>query len=145
MVRKRKSVADLLSFDEDSPLFVKKKTKTKTTKPAAEKFESVAEAASKGEPIEYVSKRKQRKKPEPKTASPDAPRHIIKSPDDCKHILPAFKKLLNEKWKMLEEGNSMEAATISNWIRGASVVVKDKRPKEFEELKVLIMLAKRYN
>ena len=90
-------------------------------------------------------KRKRRKKPPPKTASPDAPKYIIKSPADCKHVLPAFKKLLDEKWKILEEGNSMEAAAISNWIRGVSVVVKDKRPKEFEELKVLIMLAKQYN
>lgn len=120
----------------------KPKTKTKTVKSKPVKFESAAEAASKGgKPTEYVTKRKRKKKPTP-TANPSAPKYMIKCPSDCKHLLPAAKKLIVAKWILLEDGSTMESGEVPNWLRGFASVIKDSRPKEYEELKVLILLAR---
>lgn len=146
MPRKKKSTADLLTFDEDSPLFVKK-TKTKTKKSKTEKskpvkYESEAETTSKGEkPTEYVMKRKRKKQP-PKSTNPNIPKYMIRGPSDCKHILSPAKKLITAKWILLEDGSAMEAIEVPNWLRGFANVIKTSRPKEYEELKILIFLAK---
>jgi hypothetical protein len=50
--------------------------------------------------------------------------------------------MLNEKWKLLETGSTMQAGDIANYIRGAGTLAKINRPKEYEELKVLIVIAK---
>lgn len=128
----------LLTFDEDSPLFVKKKKTTRkrklrTTTPVI--TEDVVQ-------VEEAKPKRRRKRQATKPINANMPKYIIKSPADCKHILPAFKKLLVEKWKTLETGNGREIGDVANYIRGVAAVAKEKRPKEYEELRVLIALAK---
>ena len=80
---------------------------------------------------------------------PKKPRKVypkVTSPEDCKNLLPAFKKLLKVKWTLLEEGTLNEASTVASYISGAMNVCKEKRPKEYEELYVLRAIAKKiYN
>lgn len=130
MVRK-KSNDGLLTFDEDSPLFAKKKSKRKT----------------KPKPIDIITTDdaplpKRRTPVIKKSVNLKAPKYVINSPADCKHILPAFKKLLNNKWKMLETDNNIKAGDVPNYIRGAAAIVKGRRPLEYEELMVLVAVAK---
>jgi len=135
----RKNLVDgLLTFDEDSPLFVKKKT-TRKRKPQTTKSKPVEDVA----PVEETKpKRRTRKSPTKKLTNSNAPKYIIKTPADCKHILPAFKKILAEKWKILETGNEIQAGNLSSYLRGVAGVAKNTRPKEYEELRILIALAK---
>ena len=134
----KKTDDGLLTFDEDSPLFVKKKTttKSKTTKKVEDK--PVEEAAPKEKP---KRRRRTTKKKEP--VNPHAPKYVINGPEDCKHILPAFKKHLNARWKLLTTGSTREASEVANYLRGAAILAKEKRPKEYEELHVLIRVAKK--
>ncbi len=143
MVRKR-SKESLLTFDEDSPLFVKKKKRKKT--PTKKKKEAVDSKTDEKKPVEeptaFVTKRKRKKQQPKKLVNPDAPKYMIKSPADCKHILPVFKKKLIEVWKKLETGTSLEVGNIANYLRGVATVAKNSRPKEYEELKLLITEAR---
>ena len=66
----------------------------------------------------------------------------VTSPEDCKHILPAFKKKLKERWALLE-GTLAESAEVASYINGIMTVCKEKRPKEYDELFVLRVIAKR--
>jgi len=143
MARKR-SKDNLLTFDEDSPLFVKKKKRKKTIKPKQDAVESKTdEKKPVEEPTAFVTKRKRKGKKNPPAAiNPNAPNYMIKCPADCKHILPAFKKKLNEVWKKLEHGTSLEIGSIANYLRGVSTVAKNSRPKEYEELRLLITEAR---
>jgi len=129
----------LLTFDEDSPLFVKKKkTKKKAAKRKPRKAKPIVEDIIDDAP---VPKRKRRTRKKPK--NPNAPKYKINSLEDCKHILPKFKKRLAKKWDKLENGTLREAADVSNYIRGVASVAKDKRPKEYEELKLLLLVARK--
>jgi len=126
----------LLTFDDDSPLFVNKKTKPKR-KPRKKKPSVKVEI----DIIEDdVPKRKSKKKVE-KVANKYIPRYTIKSPADCKHILPVFKDKLNAAWDRLN-GDNMVAADVANYIRGVANVAKNSRPKEYEELRVLMKYVK---
>lgn len=69
-------------------------------------------------------------------------KYSVKGPDDCKHILSSFRNKLNMIWSQLESDNSMKAAEVPSYLRGVAMVIKNIRPEEFEELKVLITLAK---
>lgn len=70
----------------------------------------------------------------------------VTSPTNCKHILPAFKKQLAAKWKLLEDGTLTESSTVASYINGVMAVCKEKRPKEYDELFVLKAIAKKiYN
>jgi len=69
-------------------------------------------------------------------------KYSVKGPDDCKHISAAFMKKLNAVWAQLESGDNIKASEVPSYIRGAASVIRQQRPKEFEELKVLITLAK---
>lgn len=108
-----KSQDGLLTFDEDSPLFVKKK-KTRN-KP-------------------------QKKKPV--AAKKHTLKYTVKSPTDCKHIPASFKKKLEKVWSQLESDDNMKSAAVPGYIRGVALVIKKSRPKEFEELRVLVDLAR---
>jgi len=130
MVRK-KSNDGLLTFDEDSPLYAKKKFKRKV-KPKSIDIVTMSD--------ELLPRRTSTIK---KSVNLKAPKYAINSPADCKHILPAFNKMLNNKWKILETGNSMKSAEVPNYIRGAAVIAKAKHPLEYEELMVLVAVAKR--
>ena len=66
----------------------------------------------------------------------------VTSLEDCKHILPAFKKKLKERWALLE-GTLAESAEVASYINGVMTVCKEKRPKEYDELFVLRIIAKR--
>jgi hypothetical protein len=118
-----KSKDNLLTFDENSPLFVKKKSKRSPKKKQTKRARP-------------VSKKKE-------VLNPNAPDYKIESPADCKHILPAFKKYLNAKWKLLTTGTAIQAGEVPHYIRGAATMIREKRPKEYEELLVLIMLARK--
>jgi len=135
--------AGLLTFDEDPPLFVKKKTTTKR-KPRTTKPKVVDDVVQIDEPKveETKPKRKRTTRTKKQPANPNIPKYVIKSPADCKHILPAFKKMLDEKWKLLETGSNMQGGDVANYIRGASTLAKEKRPKEYEELRILMVVAK---
>ena len=85
-----------------------------------------------------------REKSSPKKVEKSFPK--VTSPADCKNILPAFKKKLKEQWTLLEDGNLTESSMVASYINGVMAVCKEKRPKEYEELYVLRMIAKRiYN
>lgn len=143
MARRKKKDDGLLSFDEDSPLFVKKKTrKISTNKKSKDVASKTEESKPVEESTEFVAKRKRKKRTIKKPMASNTPKYTIKSPTDCKHILPAFKKKLTEMWKMLESGTSIEAGNIANYLRGVATVVKDSRPKEYEELRLLIIEAR---
>jgi len=103
----------LLTFDEDSPLFVKRKKKPSINK-------------------------QKTKKSAPKTNR----KSNINSPADCKHIRVSFKKKIEEKWELLDTGTAMQAADIAGYIRGVAAVIKTKRPKEYEELMELVFVAR---
>jgi hypothetical protein len=159
-------------FGEDSPLFtkpapkkkvVKKKLAVPKPKRARKKVDLTGAFVEKKEPKKRGPKSKAeleeeaillenkriaknraaRAKKAPKKAGKVYP--SVKSPADCKNILPAFKKLLNEKWELLK-GTHQQADTVASWISGAMSVCKEKRPKEYDELYVLRAIAKRiYN
>lgn len=154
-------------FGEDSPLFAKPAPKKKVVK----KKIAVKKRARKKVDLSgaFVEKKEPKKRGPKSKAELDeeaiilenkrvaknraarakkAPKKVgkvypsVKSPSDCKNILPAFKKLLNAKWKLLE-GTHQEADTVASWISGAMSVCKDKRPKEYDELYVLRAVAKK--
>jgi len=145
MVRKKQTDDGILTFDEDSPLFVKKKKTSTKRKPRTTKTKPVEDIVpveeSKAEETKPKRKRTIRKKKQP--VNPNVPKYVIKGPEDCKHILPAFKKMLIEKWKLLEKGSNMQASEVAGYIRGAAILAKEKRPKEYAEFQVLIMIARR--
>ncbi len=124
----------LLTFDDDSPLFTKKKRKTKRKA----KKKVLAKVENDIAPVE-VPKRKQKKIV--KVVNKHRPKYTIKSPSDCKHLLPAFKKQLNVVWARLN-GDNIVAADVANYIRGVANVAKKTRPKEYEELRILLQYAK---
>ncbi len=173
MARKSKE-EPLLTFDEDSPLFAKKpapKKKVvkkkiaikkrqrkkvdlgdlfaKTSEPEPKKRgpKSHAELAEEDiikENKRVAAKRATRSK---KTKNPNKVYPEDETPEECKNILPAFKKFLKAKWKLLE-GTDAEAATVSGYISGVMTVCSNntKRQKEYDELYVLRAIAKRiYN
>ncbi len=131
------SEAGLLTFDETSPLFIKKKTigkrKPRKAKPKVTDIVDIEE---------LKPAKRTRGKAKKKSINKDAPKHSIVHPSDCKHVLPAFKKQLAKIWIDLEDGNDMDATDIASYLRGVAFVAKKKRPKEYEEFKVLIMLAR---
>lgn len=132
--RKKVNVNDL--FVKEEP----KKPKKRGPKSKAELEEEAIIAEN-----ERVAKRRAtREKRRPKKPTKTYPK--VTSPEDCKNILPAFKKFLKAKWKLLEEGTINEASTVASYISGAMNVCKDKRPKEYDELYVLRAIAKqKYN
>lgn len=157
-------------FGEDSPLFappkkkvVKKKVAVKNRprkklgvdelfdarKPAPKKrgpksHAEIAEEKIVAENKRIAKKRVAREKSSPKKVEKSFPK--VTSPADCKNILPAFKKKLKEQWALLEDGNLTESSMVASYINGVMSVCKEKRPKEYEELYVLRMIAKRiYN
>ena len=135
----RKSKEGLLIFDEDSPLFVKKKTPVKgNTKVKSKISDEILQIEA-----PQVVKTPKRKAVTQKPKNKNVPKYVIKSPSDCKHILPAFKKKLASAWKKLESKNRMKAMEVVNYIRGVAIVVKEKRPNEYEELMVLTHVAKK--
>lgn len=157
----KKSNDGLLIFDEDSPLFVKKKTRTKkrTRKIKSKVSNEIIQieeskqnqSKSEGGNINYVTPKDGKGfvisgtpdiKNNRKTKNKNALKYVIKSPSDCKHILTAFKKKLIKAWEILESENSMKAAEIVNYLKGVAIVAKLKRPKEHEELMALIHVAK---
>lgn len=135
MVRKTKK--DLLIFEEDSPLFVKKKTPSKSkTRTSPQILDDVIHI---DEPVQPTRTRRRTVTQKPKNKN--APKYVIKSPSDCKHILPAFKTKLVNIWKLLESKNDMKAAEVVNYLRGVAIVARMKRPEEYEELMVLMRVA----
>lgn len=143
----RKKSEDLLVFDETSPLLAPKKTKkqpakkTPPSKPRKRGPKSKAELEEEAilAENERVAKRRAANfKPKTRKKPPN-----VKKPSDCKHIKRAeFKKLLNEKWKLLTEGTLREAESVGSWISGAARVIHHERPEEYEELTVLSRVAK---
>jgi len=130
----------LLTFDEDSPLFVKKKAKKKAAKRRPRKAPAIIEdIAIEDAPPKPKRKRRAKKKPK----NPNAPKYKINGLEDCKHILPKFKKRLAKEWDKIENGSLREAADVSSYIRGVASVAKDKRPKEYEELRLLLVVARK--
>ncbi len=158
------SIADssLISFDSDSPLSVKKKKKLVPPKTKRKKVDPLSGNSplfvdSKPEPkrrgpkshalieeenIVADNKRIAKKwaKKEKKTVK-KKPLANVKTPQGCKHILPAFKPFLTARWKMLK-GSHAEAQTVGNYIQAAAQVCKDKRPQEYAELHTLARIAK---
>jgi len=126
----------LLTFDEDSPLFINKKTKPKR-KPRKKKVP----AKVKDDIVADTTPKRKKKKKIIQVVNKNIPKYTIKDPSDCKHILPAFKKQLNKVWARLN-GDNMVAADVANYIRGVATVTKKSRPKEYEELRLLIQQAK---
>jgi hypothetical protein len=132
--RKKVDVNDL--FVKEEP----KKPKKRGPKSKAELEEEAIIAENK----RVAARRAAQEKKRPKKPTKVYPK--VTSPEDCKNILPAFKKFLKAKWKLLEEGTLGEASTVASYISGAMNVCKDKRPKEYDELYVLRAIAKqRYN
>lgn len=130
-----KSKDKLLTFDDDSPLFVKKKTK-----PKAKPKKKAAKVKKDLTDLDFLQKPR-KKKVVKKVLNKNIPKYVIRSPSDCKHILPAFKKTLAAKWKTLDKSNSIQVAELVNYLRGVANVVKQSRPKEYEELRVLMKVA----
>jgi len=156
-------------FGEDSPLFAKKAPpKKKTVKKVAVKkrtrkklsldelFDAKKPTPKKRGPKSHAQleedkivadnkriakKRVAREKSRPKKMEKSFPK--VTSPTDCKNILPAFKKKLNEQWAVLENGNLTESSMVASYINGAMSVCKESRPKEYDELYVLRLIAKR--
>ena len=132
--RKKVDVNDL--FVKEEP----KKPKKRGPKSKAELEEEAIIAENK----RIAAKRAALEKKRPKKPTKAYPK--VTSPEDCKNILPAFKKFLKARWKLLEEGTLNEASTVASYISGAMNVCKDKRPKEYDELFVLRAIAKqKYN
>lgn len=131
----------LLTFDENSPLFVKKrKTKKKVAKRKPRKAKPVVVEDI---VIEDTPPPKRKRKAKKKPVNPDAPKYKINGLEDCKHILPKFKKQMATAWDTLENGSLREAGDVSSYIRGVAAVAKDKRPKEYEELRLLLLVARK--
>ena len=157
-------------FGDDSPLFakkappkkkvvkksvvVKKRARKKLAiddlfdakKPTPKKRGPKSHAELDEEKIVAENKRvaKKRAARERKTdAKPKKAHPQVTSPENCKNILPAFKKKLNAQWKMLEDGTLAESAAVASYINGVMTVCKDNRPKEYDELYVLRIIAKR--
>jgi len=124
----------LLTFDESSPLFISKKVISKR-KPRKAKPKVVADVVTIEDPIPRRTRGKAKKKP----INKDAPKYVINSPSDCKHISATFKKKLMAAWEKMENGNDMDATDVASYLRGVSSV---KRPKEYQEFRMLIQLAK---
>lgn len=131
-VRRRKKKPDLT---KDNPLLVEKKEpKKRGPKSKAELEEEAAIAENK----RVAARRAKAHKPKKGKVWPN-----VKKPSDCKHIKRAeFKKMLNEKWKLLTEGTSREADSVGSWISGAARVIHQDRPEEYDELTVLSRVAK---
>lgn len=129
----------LLTFDEDSPLFVKKRAKKKAAKRKPRKAVPVVEDILIEDAPPPKRKRRRKKKP----LNPHAPKYKINSLEDCKHILPKFKKRLAKEWDKIENGTLREASAVSNYIRGVACVAKNTRPKEYEELRLLMVIARK--
>lgn len=153
-------------FGEDSPLFsppkkkvkkkvvVKKRARKKldladlfdTKKPTPKKPGPKSHALIEEEKIIKENKRiaakaAQREQNRPKKSVKVYPK--VTSPTDCKNILPATKKKLKERWALLEGGSLTESSMVASYINGIMTVCKDKRPKEYDELYVLRIIAKR--
>jgi len=157
-------------FGEDSPLFAKKAAPKKKTvkkkvvvkkrarkklaigdlfdakKPTPKKRGPKSHAQLDEEKIvtenkRIAKKRVQREKNRPKKVEKSFPK--VTSPTDCKNILPAFKKKLKEQWELLEDGTLAESSSVASYINGVMSVCKEKRPKEYDELYVLRLIAKR--
>ncbi len=128
----------LLTFDEDSPLFVKRKLKKKVAKSKPQQITTIVDNIIEDAP---PPKRKRRTKKKP--VNPNAPKYKINDLEDCKHILPKFKKQLAKEWDKIENGSLREAGDVSSYIRGVAAVAKDKRPKEYEELRLLLLVARK--
>lgn len=131
--RKKLAVEDL--FDANKP-----KSKKRGPKSHAQLAEEKIIAENK----RVAKKRRARDKNLPKKRAKVYPK--ITSPKDCKNILPAFKKKLNEQWVLLEDGTLAESSMVASYINGVMTICKDSRPKEYDELYVLRLIAKRiYN
>ncbi len=158
----KKSNDGLLIFDEDSPLFVKKKTRTKkrtrkTKSKVSNEIIQIEESKqnqskSKGGNITHITPKNGKGfvvsgtpdiKNNRKLKNKNTLKNVIKNPADCKHILAVFKKKLEKAWKTLETGNILKATEVVNYLRGVAIVAKIKRPKEYEELMALMRAAKR--
>ncbi len=148
----KKSNDDLLIFDEDSPLFIKKKTRTKNrARKTKSKISNEIIQIEESKQIQSKSKGGKINHIIPKngkgfviSGTPDIKnKNVIKDPSDCKHILSAFKKKLVKVWEILETGNIVKATEIINYLKGVAMVAKEKRPKEYEELTILKHIAKR--
>ena len=134
--RKKVNVNDL--FVKEEP---KRKKRGPKSKAELEEEAIIAENERVQKRRVARDKRLAKKNSKPKKTYPK-----VTSPEDCKNILPAFKKFLKAKWKLLEEGTINDASTVSSYISGAMNVCKDKRPKEYDELYVLRAIAKKiYN
>ncbi len=137
-----KSKADdsLISFDSDSPLFAKKKPKAKKRGPKSKA--EIEEAEIIAENKRLANKRQKKQKTKNLLTKKELPN--VKSPSDCKHILPAFKKFLNKQWKILDGGCSYaDAQAVASYIRAAANMCREKRPEEHEELMVLAGVARK--
>jgi len=146
---RKRDANGVIILDDNTSLFATKpatrksrKTKKVVTPAVASDLISMdlpdEDATATSDPV----KRRKRSTKKKVSTNPNIPKYSIKSPSDCKHILPAFKKLLNVKWKLIEEGTYTQGMDVSAWIRGVSNYLKDSRPKEHEELKLLFQLAK---
>lgn len=155
-------------FGDDSPLFAKKEpapkkkvvkkkaprrkrkvdvndlfSKTEVAKPKKRGPKSKAELEEESivaENKRVAARRATRAKKVAKKPTKTYPK--VSSPKDCKNILPAFKKLLEARWKMLD-GTHNEASTVASYISGVMSVCREKRPKEYDELYVLRLIAKK--
>lgn len=135
--RKKLAIEDL--FDAKKP-----ETKPKPKKRGPKSHVKIAEEKIIAENKRVASKRRAREKKLPKKSIKVYPK--VTSPKNCKNILPAFKKKLNEQWVLLEGGTLAESSMVASYINGAMTICKDSRPKEYDELYVLRLIAKRiYN
>jgi hypothetical protein len=126
-----------------SEAFVKKET-TKPKKRGPKSKAELEEEAIVAENKRVAARRKTRAKKQSKKPTKVYPK--VTSPEDCKNILPAFKKFLKPRWALLEDGTLGEASSVASYISGVMNVCKEKRPKEYDELYVLRAIAKqRYN
>jgi len=132
----KKKKAKVNPLTSNSPLFVDKKPTAKRRGPKSHAL--IEEEKIIAENKRIATKRaKNEKKPKKQK-----PMSSVKTPQGCKHILPAFKPFLVARWKMLK-GTHAEAQTVGNYIQAAARVCKDSRPQEFAELYTLAQIAKR--
>lgn len=146
-MKKIKSTDSLLTFDEDSPLFIKKKGKRKKKSLVKGKPKTVKPKMVDPVVLSKKQKTKSRKKPKKKIVSEKSinkniPKYDIKSPADCKHLLPVFKKKVLEIWKLLESENHLKVRSVGSYLKGVAQVANKRYPKEYEELKILSQIAK---
>jgi len=125
-------------LEGSSPLFVDKKP---VKKRGPKSHAQIEEDAIIAENKRVAKKAAVRANKLPKKKAKVYPK--VTSPKNCKHILPASKKKLAERWKMLEDGTLTESSTVASYINGMMAVCKEKRPKEYDELYVLKVIAKK--